>query len=102
MALWDDVPFGSLTSTSLVGVGLLLAAPVLLPLVGSVARPLVRTVLYTGFVAYDALLTTAATMGEQLSDLVAEATSEARSGEPIAPVQNDVAPHIIRPEGASA
>ena len=98
MALWDELPLSSVTATTLTGLGVLVAAPVLVPLV----RPLVRTVLYAGIVAYDALVTTVATAGEQMSDLIAEAVAEARPAPDAMPPAEDIAPHIIRPEGASA
>ena len=102
MALWDDLPFGSVTATTLTGLGALLAAPVLVPLVGAVVRPVLRLAVFAGVSAYDVLVTTVATAGEQMSDLIAEAVAEARPAPDARPPEEDIAPHIIRPEGASA
>ena len=48
MALFEDLTLGSVTSSALIGLGLVLAAPVLLPVVGAVVRPVVRLALHTG------------------------------------------------------
>ena len=42
MALFEDLTVGSVTSSALIGLGLVVAAPVLLPVVGTVVRPVVR------------------------------------------------------------
>jgi hypothetical protein len=73
MALWEDVTVGSVVSTSLIGVGLVVAAPLLLPAVGNLVVPLAREVFKGGVRLYDAGAHVVTTMGEQLSDLVAEA-----------------------------
>jgi hypothetical protein len=80
------------------------AAPLLLPVVGAVARPVVRLAIQGGLAAYDAAATLVTTAGEELNQLVAEARAAARP-EPVAdpvPPPEDLAPHILRPEGASA
>ena len=73
MALLEDVTLGSVVSTSLVGLGLVIAAPLLLPVVGAVVAPVAREVVKGGVRLYDAGAHVVTTMGEQLSDLVAEA-----------------------------
>jgi hypothetical protein len=73
MALWEDVTLGSVVSTSLIGVGLVIAAPLLLPAVGALVVPLAWEVFKGGGRLYDAGAHVVTTMGEQLSDLVAEA-----------------------------
>ena len=97
MALFEDLAIGSVTSSALIGLGLVVAAPLLLPVVGAVVRPVVRLAVRGGIVAYDAAAALVTTAGEELNHLVADARATATS----APVA-DVAPHIIRPEGASA
>jgi hypothetical protein len=42
MALFEDVSLGSVASSALLGLGLVVAAPLLLPVVGAVVRPVVR------------------------------------------------------------
>jgi Protein of unknown function (DUF5132) len=73
MAFLEDVTLGSVVSTSLIGVGLVIAAPLLLPVVGALVAPVAREVVKGGVRLYDAGAHVVTTMGEQLSDLVAEA-----------------------------
>ena len=73
MALLEDITLGSVVSTSLIGVGLVITAPLLLPAVGALVVPIVREVFKGGVRLYDAGAHAVTTMGEQLSDLVAEA-----------------------------
>jgi len=73
MAFLEDVTLGSVVSTSLIGVGLVLTAPLLLPVVGALVAPVAREVVKGGVRLYDAGAHVVTTMGEQLSDLVAEA-----------------------------
>ena len=72
MALLDDVTLGSVVSTSLIGLGLVLTAP-LLPVVGALVVPVAREVVKGGVRLYDAGAHVVTTMKEQLSDLVVEA-----------------------------
>ena len=73
MALLEDVTLGSVVSTGLIGVGLVIAAPLLLPVVSALVVPAAREVVKGGVRLYDAGAHVVTTMGEQLSDLVAEA-----------------------------
>jgi hypothetical protein len=84
-------------------VGLVVAAPLLLPVVGAVVRPVVRLAIEGGIAAYDTAAALVTTVGEELNQIVAEA----RAAPPPVPGLDstsapDIAPHIIRPEGASA
>jgi hypothetical protein len=97
MALFEDVTLGSVGSSTLLGVGLLVAAPLLLPVAGAVVRPVVRLAVQGVVVAYDAVADLVTTAGEELNQMVADVRATAPTG-PGA----DIAPHIIRPEGASA
>lgn len=79
MALLDDVfgGFGSsLVSTALVGVGVVLAAPVVVPALAAGMRPVAKAVIKGGIMIYDKGAEMVAEAGEQLSDLVAEVRSE--------------------------
>jgi hypothetical protein len=92
------------TSSALIGLGLVVAAPVLLPVVGAVVRPVVRLAIQGGMAAYDAAATLITTAGEELNQIVDEARAAARPvpvSDPM-PLPEEMAPHIIRPEGASA
>jgi len=73
MALLEDVTLGSVVSTSLIGVGLVLTAPLLLPAVSALVAPVAREVVKGGVRLYDAGAHVVTSIGEQLSDLVAEA-----------------------------
>ena len=65
MALWEDVSVGSVVSTSLIGIGLVIAAPLLLA-AGALVAPLVREVFKGGVRLFDAGANVVTTMGEQL------------------------------------
>jgi Protein of unknown function (DUF5132) len=73
MALLEDVTLGSVLATGLIGVGLVIAAPLILPALGGLVVPVAREVFKGGVRLYDVGAHVATTMGEQLSDLVAEA-----------------------------
>ena len=81
MALLEDVTLGSVVSSSLIGIGLVIAAPLLLPAVGNLVVPLVREVFKGGVRLFDTGAHVVTTMGEQLSDLVAEARAATPSRE---------------------
>ena len=103
MALLEDLTIGSVTSSALIGLGLVVAAPLLLPVVGAVVRPVVRLAIQGGIAAYDTAAALVTTAGEEFNQLVADA----RATTVPVPVSDatpapDIAPHIIRPEGASA
>jgi hypothetical protein len=102
MALFEDLTIGSVTSSALIGVGVIVATPLLLPVVGAVVRPVARLAIQGGIAAYDAAATLVTTAGEELNQIVAEAraatTSVLASDTTPAP---DIAPHSLRPEGAN-
>ena len=75
MALLDDLLSGW-SSTVLIGVGVAIAAPVLLPAVGAVVRPVAKGLVKGGLFAVDSLKELVADGAEQVSDLVAEAKAE--------------------------
>jgi hypothetical protein len=73
MAIIEDALKGGNIVTGLaIGVGAVVLAPLAVPLL----RPLTKTVLKAGLVAYDQARVTVAEMNEQASDLIAEARSE--------------------------
>lgn len=73
MALLEDVFAGSAVTGVAIGVGALLLAPSVVPLVGRVLRPAAKAVIKGGLVLYRDTL---AEIGEVASDLVAEARAE--------------------------
>src|SRR5262249_29011827 len=79
MALFDDIVEGfgsSWVPTVLVGVGVALVAPVVVPALAAGMRPLAKAVIKGGVMVYDKGAEVLAEAGEQLSDLVAEVRSE--------------------------
>jgi hypothetical protein len=75
MAFIEDISKGSV-ATILVGIGVAVVAPTILPALASGLRPLAKAVIKGGVIIYDAVKETVAEAGEQLSDLVAEAKAE--------------------------
>jgi hypothetical protein len=78
MALLDNV-FSGWGATVLIGVGVAIAAPTLLPAAGAVIRPVIKGLIKGGLIIADSLQELVAEGQEQLSDLVAEARAEYRS-----------------------
>ena len=75
MAWYDDVLTFSWPNV-LVAVGVAVMAPVLLPVVGCVVRPVAKGLVKGGLMIKDSVVGFVAEAGEQVSDLVAEAKSE--------------------------
>jgi hypothetical protein len=99
MALFEHLTLGTVASSALIGVGFVVAAPLLLPGV----RPVVRLAIQRGIAAYDAAAALVTTTGEALNQIVADAraTTTPVPGA-MSTLVPDIAPHLIRPEGASA
>ena len=75
MALMDDGLKGAVPSI-LVVLGVAMAAPIVLPAVAAVSRPLAKTLIKGYLVLADTIKEFAAEAGEQVSDLVAEVKAE--------------------------
>lgn len=75
MALFDDGLKGS-TGSILVILGAALAAPIILPAVASVSRPLAKTLIRGYLALADTIKEFAAEAQEQVSDLMAEVQAE--------------------------
>jgi hypothetical protein len=75
MSWYRELAKGYMPSLA-VGIGVALLAPVLLPAVASVFRPLVKGAVKGSLTVVDTLKEFTASTGEQLSDLYAEAKSE--------------------------
>ena len=73
---WVSNAFKLTWPNILVGVGVALVAPVILPTVGYVVRPLAKGVVKVGLSVKDMVVGVAAETGEQVSDIVAEAKAE--------------------------
>jgi hypothetical protein len=75
MSWYRELAKGYMPSLA-VGIGVALLAPVLLPAVVSIFRPLAKGAVKGGLTVVDTLKEFTASTGEQLSDLYAEAKSE--------------------------
>lgn len=75
MASLDDL-FSGWGTTVLIGMGVALAAPTLIPAVGAVIRPVAKGLIKGGLYIADSLQEIVAEGGEQLSDLIAEVQAE--------------------------
>jgi Protein of unknown function (DUF5132) len=95
MALLDDMLKGGLPGI-LVGVGVTLAAPVLLPAAAAGVRPLAKALIKGGLVVATTVREVVAEAGEQLSDLVAEVQEES-AGSSTEPHAETGGSRIIRP-----
>jgi hypothetical protein len=79
MALFDDMLKGGVPGV-LLGVGVALAAPILLPAAAAGARPLAKALIKGGLAVAETVREVVAEAGEQLSDLVAEVQTERANG----------------------
>jgi hypothetical protein len=80
----DDLVESQLLTGVAVAAGVLILAPIALPVLIGVARPLVKTAVKTGIVLYERGLEAAAEVGEAFEDIVAEAKSELSNVAPAA------------------
>jgi Protein of unknown function (DUF5132) len=78
MALFNDMLKGGVPGV-LVGLGVALAAPVLLPAAATGVRPLAKALIKGGLVVAETVREVVAEAGEQLSDLMAEVQEERTS-----------------------
>jgi hypothetical protein len=81
-----DLFKGSLTNI-LVVAGVAMIAPVVLPVVVSMARPIVKGVIKGGMALADKAQELVAETGEQISDIMAEAKAERAAGD-VSPTEN--------------
>ena len=81
-----DLFKGSLTNI-LVVAGVAMLAPVVLPVVVSMARPIVKGVIKGGMALADKAQELVAETGEQISDILAEAKAERAAGD-VSPTEN--------------
>ena len=75
MDWYRDLAKGYIPSLA-VGIGVALLAPVILPAVASIFRPLMKGAVKGAFTVVDTVKEVTASTGEQLSDLYAEARAE--------------------------
>lgn len=80
MAGIDDLFKGNIVTGLAVGVGVAILAPVVMPILASVGRPLAKSIIKSGMLLYEKGIETAAELGEVFEDLVAEAKVEMDAG----------------------
>jgi len=81
MALLEDVlVLNGWGGPVLLGVGAVVAIPVLLPVVGAVVRPVAKLAIQGGLLVADTFQELVAEGGEQVGELVAEAKAEYTTG----------------------
>jgi len=73
MNLGNGLKFG--TSVA-IGAGAVLLAPVIIPIIGSIMKPLAKAAIKGGILAYEGMKVTLAETRETLEDLAAEAKAE--------------------------
>lgn len=78
MAILDDLTKGPLPM--LLGLGLVVAAPSVMPAVGAILRPLAKVVVKTGLTLFDVVKEGLAEAGEEVDDLVAETRQQMSQG----------------------
>jgi hypothetical protein len=76
MAIFDDLLKRNVVTGIAVGVGAALLAPILLPAIARLARPLMKATIRTGIIFYEKGRETVAELGEVVEDIVAEAQAE--------------------------
>ena len=92
MASVQDIFKNNSVQAIAIGLGAAILAPVLLPALAKVAKPLGRAAIKAGILAYEKGKETVAEMGEVFDDLVAEAKAELeQSGH-----------HVVSPAPAAA
>jgi len=78
MAIFEDITKGPVPL--LLGLGVAMAAPTVIPALASGLRPLAKALVKGGLTLYDAAKEGVAEAGEQLNDLVAETRAEMAQG----------------------
>ncbi len=70
------IPKGLTVGNLAIGAGVVLLAPVVIPIVGSVAKPLVKAAIKGALVTYEGAKVALAEAKESLEDMTAEAKAE--------------------------
>ena len=84
MAGIEDLFKGNIVTGLAVGVGVAVLAPVIVPFISSVGKPVAKSLIKSGILLYHKGVETAAELGEVLEDLVAEAKVEMEAAAPVA------------------
>jgi len=101
MTIWEDLfTEGAGGTAGLIGLGAVIAAPVILPTVGAVVRPLIKGLIWGVFLLTDSARGLLAGVGKQLSDTYEEARREYGQGQKNNATMN--ASPILPPTSATA
>lgn len=92
MALFDDVLKGNIVTTLALGVGAVILAPIVIPVLASVSKPLAKAIIKGGILVYEKGKEAVAEASEVVEDMVAEVKAE------MAESQKEDAP-IVTPGG---
>jgi hypothetical protein len=76
MAFFENMLKGNIGSGLAVGLGVAVVGPLLVPVLGGVLRPLAKTAIKGGLLAFDAGRESFAWLNEATGDMVAEARTE--------------------------
>lgn len=76
MALLENGLKGNVVTGLGIGIGALILAPVIIPLVATIAKPLVKATIKGGLILYERGREVVAEAGEVVEDLVAEVKAE--------------------------
>jgi hypothetical protein len=87
MNIFKEALKGSLSSIVVVA-GVAIIAPIVLPAVAAMARPVIKGLIKGGMALADSVQEYVAEAGEQISDLVAEAKAERAAGGETPPTQS--------------
>jgi hypothetical protein len=68
-------------SSLAIGAGIVLLAPIVIPVIGAILKPVVKTIIKGSLVAYESAKVSLAETRETLEDLTAEAKAEMTQGE---------------------
>ena len=80
MALFEDLFESNIATTAAVGIGTVMLAPTLLPIVGQVIKPVAKVAIKGGILAYVWSRERLAELGEAAEDVYAEAKAEMQHG----------------------
>src|ERR1700761_5451909 len=82
MALEDMLKGGNIVTGLAIGVGSVIVAPLIVPALTGLLRPVAKTAIKGGIVVYDWGRQAAAQVGEATSDMVAEVRADAQHARP--------------------
>ena len=92
MALFDNIIKGNIVTALAIGIGAVILAPIVIPVVASVSKPLAKAIIKGGILVYEKGKEVVAEAGEVVEDMVAEVKAE------MAETQKEATP-VVSPGG---